>query len=229
MEFESKYNNNYTDLSVLIKVGPKDISDGQRELINLNAKINRIIQIFNNEKDNLIILDEPGIHLHPEWSRQIISSLIELLESRFTDRKFSIIIATHSPFLISDVPGQFVHRIKIIDNVRKVASSSDGYGQNMYELVKDTFFLNASIGAFAESKIKTLLTGIQQKNWLEDAQVNNQLEQEIALIDDQLIKEKIKVQKNTVYQEYVQTNVEFRKKRIEQLEQELKLWESKND
>lgn len=219
----------YGQLTSILQVGPIDISDGQIELINLNSSINTAIKNGAKQRNNLLVLDEPGIYLHPEWSRSIISFLIKLLKVKYPDRIFSIIIATHSPFLVSDIPGQFIHKISIEDNHRQVTKGVNGYGQNIYDLLKDTFFLKAAIGAFAQQKINGLVTDINNPYWLEDSVLDNQINQQIELIDDGLIKDELKRIKSSMYVEHLKINQALRRARIRHLEKKLKLMELADD
>jgi len=68
-------------------------SSGEKEIINF------LIGIFAfNIRNGLIIIDEPDLHLHPQWQRLLIDLFIEL--SHKTDNQF--IIATHSPIFIDE-------------------------------------------------------------------------------------------------------------------------------
>ncbi len=59
-----------------------------------------------NEKA-IILLDEPENHLHPAWQRKLIPAAQAMLPNA------QMIIATHSPFIISSVNEGFVHILKM--------------------------------------------------------------------------------------------------------------------
>lgn len=70
-----------------------------------HAVINKII--CDNKFDGktiIILLDEPDLQLHPEWQQKFISLLLDLLYAYFPKVKFQIILTTHSPILLSDIP-----------------------------------------------------------------------------------------------------------------------------
>ncbi len=50
----------------------------------------------NLESENLLILDEPEVHLHPEWQVKYARLIIDLIE----ERKLSVLITSHSPYMI---------------------------------------------------------------------------------------------------------------------------------
>lgn len=79
-----------------------DASSGERELLVY------IFVIFAlNVRDALIVVDEPELHLHPQWQKVLLSLFIELSIS--TGNQF--LLATHSPTFISPGSIQFVSRV----------------------------------------------------------------------------------------------------------------------
>ncbi len=58
-----------------------------------------IIQILNNNrfftKKNLLILDEPEVHLHPKWQLKIAELIVKLVK-----KGVKIIVNSHSPYMI---------------------------------------------------------------------------------------------------------------------------------
>ncbi|MCG3694450.1 AAA family ATPase [Aliarcobacter butzleri] len=64
-----------------------------------------LLECFNDGENRLILLDEPDNTLHPNWQKEYINLLVTLLK----DKKYiHIIITSHSPFLISDLPKENV-------------------------------------------------------------------------------------------------------------------------
>ena len=69
----------------------------------VNLKISSILNgEFKNKKYVTLLFDEVETYLHPEWCRRFLYELIEEL-GRYECKKFKLIFATHSPFLIADV------------------------------------------------------------------------------------------------------------------------------
>lgn len=117
----------------------------------------------SNKNDIVLIIDEPEMHLHPEWSRQYIDLLIDFLEQSNTSLKFQIIIATHSPLFISDVPASNIIAISQNEQGQRIIEDVKyGFASNFYDIIQDTFFLKNSIGAFAEKKIKMVIDGFNE-------------------------------------------------------------------
>ncbi|MCK4442410.1 MAG: AAA family ATPase, partial [Sulfurovaceae bacterium] len=104
------------------KIYFNNLSSGEKIFINFFAKLYYYfnaytLSIFNsmgkkyargNKENVLILLDEPDINLHPYWQKKFISYLIQFLTNSIgtEDIKIHIILTTHSPFLLSDIPEQ---------------------------------------------------------------------------------------------------------------------------
>lgn len=62
-----------------------------------------LVESDEGHKDAVLLLDEPGLHLHPTAQQQLISFFERLAE------KNQLIYTTHSPFLID---GEHIHRVR---------------------------------------------------------------------------------------------------------------------
>ncbi|RSX49799.1 AAA domain, putative AbiEii toxin, Type IV TA system [Bifidobacterium castoris] len=70
----------------------RDVSDGRKTFIMLLRLLgdNRI------GEDDVLILDEPEIHLHPEWQLDLADMLVELRRAF----NLTILVSTHSPYFL---------------------------------------------------------------------------------------------------------------------------------
>ena len=127
-----------------------------------HAAINKIIH--DNKYDGktiIILLDEPDLQLHPEWQQKFIDMLLQLLWLYFPKVKFQIIITTHSPILLSDIPKKNVIFIdKNFDGSSRVCNEVDfneTFAANIHSLYNNSFFLDGiPIGCFAKRKVEEL-------------------------------------------------------------------------
>lgn len=63
------------------------------------AIIKRLLESHNLNEQDVLILDEPEIHLHPEW-QLIYAELIVLLQKTFN---LTILLTTHSPYFLEAI------------------------------------------------------------------------------------------------------------------------------
>jgi predicted ATP-dependent endonuclease of OLD family len=91
VEISSKDNKNLT---------PAQISSGESEIIALVIECLHFIEFNTNleeDKKNILLLDEPDVHLHPDLQVKFIKFLRELVND---NKSLIIIIATHSTAIL---------------------------------------------------------------------------------------------------------------------------------
>ena len=121
-----------------------------------------ILEKYNNWKnDFLILIDEPDLHLHLDWQRQYIQKLIDVFATLPSDIKLHFIIATHSPFLISDLPTECIVALKK-DNAWNTEvlglKKNSTFWANFVDLIRSGFFFKDQMlmWSFAEVIIKQI-------------------------------------------------------------------------
>jgi len=133
-----------------------------------------------NREDNeayTIYIDEGENSLHPNWQKKYISYIVQFFKDNFPKNEIHIILTSHSPFLLSDIPKQniiFLDRYKEDDAEVKNETQKEGnckvlthdevlnkkqtFGANIHTLLSDSFFMEDGLmGEFAESKIKEII------------------------------------------------------------------------
>lgn len=102
-----------------------------------------------------LILDEVELYFHPEMQRRFLYILLKSIQSvNFRHLKgVNILFATHSPFILSDIPGNNILRLG--DEQERPAKST--FGGNIMEMLCDTFFMDSSIGEIAKNEIKSIV------------------------------------------------------------------------
>ena len=90
----------------------RELSSGEKALLNIYSRFytqndqyneeNGIILILNHS-DLIILIDEGEIYLHPNWQRKFLNLLLKFL-SVISNKNIQIILTSHSPFVISDLP-----------------------------------------------------------------------------------------------------------------------------
>lgn len=124
--------------------------------------------------DSVILLqDEADLSYHPEWQREYISILTAFLPRIYPKvccRNIQVVLSTHSPLLLGDMPEQSILYLRAdyeTGKVHVVKREQGTFGQNIHLLLRDSFFLEqGTVGEFAQKKINSLfnkLTDIETK------------------------------------------------------------------
>lgn len=133
----------------------------------------RLRNVFPEEEKEcnsiLIMMDEADLSYHPEWQRQYINILIAFLKKLYPVECFGsiqVILSTHSPILLSDMPKQnvfFLEKDLETGNTKLCAAEQlNTFGQNIHLLFRKGFFLeNGTMGDFAYGKIKYVMTELK--------------------------------------------------------------------
>lgn len=82
-------------------IQPDQISSGESEAVALAVEIMYFFDNLKPGRNNLLLIDEPDVHLHPDLQSRLANFLVNLVnESDSVNSKLSVIIATHStPFI----------------------------------------------------------------------------------------------------------------------------------
>lgn len=78
------------------KLKANQISSGESELIALTIECLTFAKSCQSGHENILFLDEPDVHLHPDLQANLIKFLIELVDNH----DFNIIVATHSTAIL---------------------------------------------------------------------------------------------------------------------------------
>ena len=147
------------------------LSSGETAMLNLYSKFYQIYQSIKNseKKDVLLLIDEADAYFHPQWQKDYVKDTLYVAEQIFEGFDVQIILSTHSPIMLSDIPKQNVLYLKKEENAgTKVVpreERQETFGANIFSLFKDTFFLEGSgIGSFAEDNLAKLLKRIHNLN-----------------------------------------------------------------
>lgn len=135
------------------------ISNFMYHLINVDSEWND----FYQDKDHLeiikyrfvnVIFDEVELYFHPELQRSFMELLLQALQNAHFKNLYgvNIILATHSPFLLSDIPHSNV--LCLGEDTMNVEGT---LGANIIELLGNSFFLSSVIGNVASREIQEIV------------------------------------------------------------------------
>lgn len=193
------------------------LSSGEQVMLNLFSRIYDAIELnpqkFSNiNSPSLLLLDEAELGLHPEWQRTYMQTLLDFLQALYVVAGFNyqVVITSHSPILLSDIPKQCCNFLKkdengVTKNVR--LEQSETYASNVFDLYRNSFFLDKGlIGSFAEKRLMLLKNNLQ--NGGED------VEKEISLIGDKHLRMYFEME---LQQQNKQSAIQYHKQRLKDL------------
>lgn len=144
------------------------LSTGERQLIQTSVSIlyhihniDSIPDIDGMAKYNNVTLfmDEIETCFHPEYQKRFLSLLLNLIKSQELNNKLgiNIIVATHSPFILSDIPQSnilFLEKGKVVDT----KYLKNPFCGNVNDILHQSFFLHDGfMGDFAKNLINGLI------------------------------------------------------------------------
>jgi len=194
-KFSKNFINEYIRLfaeSIFFEVNWLGISSGHKAYLNLFASLYH--ELKKAKQTNLLLcIDEGDLYLHPKWQIEFFDKLITVMPSIFSG-KAQLILTSHSPFLLSDLPNQC---ITILDrdfpgsSLNGIDLNAKTFGGNLYDLYSEPFFLgNSRTSDFAYNKIKNLIEMVEGKLVID--QNKKEVLKLTNLIGDEVIQFRIK-------------------------------------
>lgn len=122
----------------------------------------------------LILLDEPELNQHPNWQMSIITQLYEI----FGDFPCHLLIASHSHFLVSDLPGEKSVVIQMEyskDGLVGKILPENTYGWSAEQVLLEVFQTGTDRNMYLGNMIGSLLDKIKNRE-LDRTAVKDQLE-----------------------------------------------------
>lgn len=176
------------------------MSSGERQLLNSASSVVYHLKNISNSKPQgtkivyknvNLILEEVELYFHPEYQRRFIKYLLDQIKNANLPNSLSInlLLVTHSPFILSDIPRQNVLFLK--DGNPDRSMQEDTFGANIHTLLQNGFFLDSvPIGAFAKEKIANLFGLLNKSEKLSEEELHK-LELEIPLVSEPLLRSQL--------------------------------------
>jgi len=176
------------------------MSTGQQYLLSYFGLLLRYyVSKYKNDsfKNAIVLIDEVESALHPQWQKNFLFYILNFINKlKLNDFFKQIIIATHSPFILSDMPKENIIFMKDGKNV------SDGvdietFGGNIHTLLTHGFFMEDGLmGEYAKEKINEVINYIRVKKGEKNLQTSIKDDKEaefiINCIGEPFLKEKLK-------------------------------------
>jgi predicted ATPase len=137
----------------------KDLSSGEKQIFG--QFLNIYFYSIEHTNNQLYFLDEPDNMLHPNWQKAYVKELLILLKN--TQINYHILLASHSPFILSDLPKENVIFLEKDEKTGKSINATNNidinpFGANIHTLLSHGFFMKDGLmGEFAKSKIDDVI------------------------------------------------------------------------
>lgn len=171
IEEENGQNVRFSSLSSGEKQMIYSVSSVLYQLRNINSVWDKRDQTNVAYKNVCLVFDEIELYAHPKYQLKLIRLLVDSIKALglFHVSNVNIILATHSPFVLSDVSKRNVLYLEDgVDVWEKIKFSP--FAANVNDTLHQSFFLNEGfLGAFVSDKIRTLCDFLEDKeqpdNW----------------------------------------------------------------
>ena len=159
-----------------------------------------------------LVFDEMELCFHPEYQRTFVNNLISYIKRMELNKTFSfnIILTTHSPFILSDIPACNILALKDGEPDEQFKNEKT-LAANIYDILNNEFFMSNFIGEFSSRLIGEIITKLNTCNVisLEQQEI---LYKQISLIGDDFVHikllEKLDLRTNNRF------SIEARKKKL---------------
>ena len=188
-----------------------ELSSGEKQQIfSTNSILYHLINLNSTFKNDFplkypyinLVLDEIELYAHPELQKKYIKDLLFGIDKLKIPkiRAINILLITHSPFILSDIPKQNVLFLED-GKPSKKSKTMNTFGANITDLLADSFFISDGlIGDFAKGKIEDTIEWINKEkekkiNGKDNYNVNEEKYKHhkkiINLIDEKIIRMKL--------------------------------------
>lgn len=141
------------------------LSSGEQAILSMYARLKLLkdnMTSFPSSRGNfennveriqlIMFIDEADLYLHPAWQQNFLDYILTFFNKYFSDFKIQLVITSHSPIFLSDIPHYNIVRLDDGNTEEKT------FGANIYNLYKNNFFKqqtewNATIGKYAVGQI----------------------------------------------------------------------------
>lgn len=188
---------NLIDMNTGHKVDFETLSSGEKQqtfaVSSLLYHLNNIDSVAEDNnglrvvyRNVNIILEEVELYFHPELQKQLVKYIIDGIgQLNFISiRGINVILVTHSPFVLSDIPASNILALKKDGTAIKDIQS---FGSNIHDMLKDSFFLQSGwIGNFAKEHIRRIIEKLKKGELGKEDR--DKLHRNIMLIDEPVMR-----------------------------------------
>lgn len=116
-----------------------------------------------------LVLDEAELYYHPEMQRTMIANIVKMLSwchiNNTKIRSVHLMVVTHSPFVLSDVPK---NRILYLKEGEVEMKGNQTFAANVHDLLYNQFFIQNSIGEVAWASVREIIDVYRNESGLSE-------------------------------------------------------------
>ncbi|MDQ1433149.1 MAG: hypothetical protein QG634_434 [Patescibacteria group bacterium] len=191
-----------------------DLSHGEQTIFSQFLNI-YYFSLHDKEKTFIYLMDEPDLSLHPQWQKKYLYELYNLLHK--IDMTYHVVITTHSPFILSDLPKE---NVIFLEKGKQVDVHIDTFGANIHTLLSHGFFMKDGLmGEFAKGKIEDVINYLNDKeSTIKD---NDEAQKLLNIIGEPIIKNQLQRMLDSKRLSKID-KIDLIEKQIKELQEELK-------
>ena len=144
-----------------------ELSDGEESFLSFFALLNekKLLKYTDTTITNNIILliDEGELTLHPDWQKKYIKYIVDFFKNNLPESTVHLVFATHSPFLLSDLPKENIIFLEDGGEVFPFNKKEQTFGANIHTLLSHGFFMEDGLmGEFAKNKLNKIIKYLRE-------------------------------------------------------------------
>lgn len=213
------------------------LSSGEQAVFNIYSRFHYAFQynMVAKSRHVVIMLDEAESTLHPAWQSKLLNDLLKFFSQNLPGKTIQLIVTSHSPFLVSDLPKTMINFLDrdaegncvVVDGLTELKHT---FGANINTLYSDSFFMKQTLmGDFAKSKIDRLIAVVnREKDFDEEFSSWELVQRYIDLVGEPLLRGFLQKQLNNNLK-VTQKDVIGMREEIKKLEERIKKIEDQDD
>lgn len=99
-------------------------------------------------------------------------------------------LASHSPFLVTDILPESVYAIDMGDGKRSIQNKKETYATNIYYLLMDSFMLENTFGEYSRKQLKRIIKRLGGREEIGKEELEN-IKKVIDRVGEQTVKKKL--------------------------------------
>ncbi|WP_435710649.1 AAA family ATPase [Bacillus sp. 'calajunan'] len=171
------------------------LSSGEYAFLSLFSRFNSIEEQLKS--NSLILIDEGDLYFHPQWQKDWLYTFMDIISYMYKDKNIQIILTTHSPFILSDLPSNNVIFLKKdngnnVCTVKNLEGNQLTFAANIHDLLTNSFFMHDGlVGKFAQNKINNLVDEILDSSPEQIRKNSSRIRNQIDIIGEPIVKRKL--------------------------------------